>query len=136
MYSLELIGTDFAGSCVDSELGQNQQGLNRFVAELEFQFPEDGSKNFSQDATILFGSHKNKPEEERAAILFFGPQKLPNDTAEKLTDYSQLVIRINDKCGNSSFQHFNITGDLLALSRTLDVRKEDALNKQVDEEFK
>ena len=136
IYTLTLEDTAFRGTCETSEGKTNEQGLTKFSTLVTFDFPENHDLSFDLSAALVLGSHQDSGV-EKAVIIFIGEQLLPKIAIDSFTSMNKLDISITDDCGKLHDKHsFNISGDLREMLATLDQRKRDAQEKEVNEEFR
>ncbi len=134
IYTLMLENTAFGGACEISEGKTNDEGLTPFSALIVFEFPESNEQTFSIDANLMLGPHKDTGV-EKAFAFFLGEQLLPETAIDAFTSMNKLDMQIVDECDSVYTRNFNVSGDLREMLTTLDQRKNDARNKEVDEAF-
>ena len=142
MFSLMLDGTEFLGACEASEGGTNKQGPTQFESfESNLMFTvgtqDELMNTYSVEATLLVGNHEETGVEMAVGLFgIMGAQPLPETAVDDFSRADQLEIWIRDKCDNDlGTRYFNVSGNLGEMLRTLDQRKADAQNAEVDKEF-
>ena len=140
IFVLMLDNTNLLGVCDDSELGDNGQGLTSYEAVVLFTtYAQDEFINeYEVDAKLLVRKDKQTGGERTVGLFgMMGAQPLPDSAVQDFSTASRLDVSVHDICSTDvrALRHFNVSGNLGDMLKTLEQRKADTQNAAAEKEF-
>lgn len=140
VFTLLLKKSTLLGACDASEQGLNEQGATRFASVVGFEVSSQDTiiASYEIDAILLVGQHRETGEELAVGLFgLLGAQPLPDTAVDDFSIGNKLMVSVYDTCSEQKREtrYFNISGDVGEMLRTLEKRKADAQNAEVDQEF-